>query len=288
MGKNKKIKPSREAKAKESQLLFVKILKNQGLIKIIMGALVVLYPIANYIYSYIYKLQCESFYKLPERYFSESIDNRLISITMLIVIFITAFVPIELMNRYRKQGKESKYIVFMSLFISILQGLVLAMMNIKVFFQIVQCDYENYLLKSATEYLYNNPYPILLSISIVSVIFPISMVSISIMKRTKMIFTIIFYISFFVNFIVFLCGIKIKIGKTIEDKTKYEIVINMKRKYVVLSEENEKVLVVEYCEKDGKYVFNTKKYLFLNKYDCEFSYIDTGVSPMIENANKKG
>ena len=76
-------------------------------------------------------------------------------------------------------------------------------------------------------------------------------------------------------------------GTTIEDKTKYEIVTNMERQYIVLSEENEKVLVVEYRVKDDKYVFSTEKYLFLNKYDCEFSYIDTGVSPKIENANNK-
>ena len=113
------------------------------------------------------------------------------------------------------------------------------------------------------------------------------MVIVTLMKRKliKIIFTVILCISFFVNFILFLCGINIKIGTTIEDKTKYEIVTNMEIQYVVLSEENEKVLVVEYYVKDGKYVFNTKKYLFLNKYDCEFSYINTGVSPKIENAN---
>ena len=240
MRKKKKTKESQETKVKESQSLFAKILKHQGLIKILIGVLVVLYPIANYIYSYIYKLQCESFYKLPGRYFSESIDNRLISIAILVVIFVTAFVPIEFMNRYRKEGEESKYIIFISLFVSILQGLILAMNNMNIFIRIEKLDYKDNIMK------------------------------------------------FVINYLLFLCGIKIKMGTTIEDKTKYEIVINMKTKYVVLSEENEKVLVVEYCEKDGKYVFNTKKYLFLNKYDCEFSYIDTGVSPKIENANNKG
>ena len=147
MGKKKKTKESQETKVKESQSLFAKILKHQGLIKFLIGALVVLYPIANYIYSYVYKLQCERFYKLPERYFLESIDSRLISIAILIVIFVIAFVPIELMNRYRKEGKESTYIVFISLFISILQGLILAINNINIFIQSVKLDYKYDIIK---------------------------------------------------------------------------------------------------------------------------------------------
>ena len=277
----------KKKKTKESQSLFAKILKHQGLIKFLIGALVVLYPIANYIYSYVYKLQCERFYKLPERYFLESIDSRLISIAILIVIFVTAFVPIEFMNRYRKEGEDSKYIIFISLFVSILQGLILAMNNMNIFIRIEKLDYKDNIMKFVINYLYKNVNLVLLFIIIVSVIFSLSMVIVTLMKRKliKIIFTVILCISFFVNFILFLCGIKIKMGTTIEDKTKYEIVTNMEIQYVVLSEENEKVLVVEYYVKDGKYVFNTKKYLFLNKYDCEFSYINTGVSPKIENAN---
>lgn len=289
MRKKKKTKESQETKVKESQSLFVKILKNQRLIKILIGALVVLYPIANYIYSYIYKLQCESFYKLPGRYFSESIDNRLISIAILVVIFVTAFVPIEFMNRYRKEGEESKYIIFISLFVSILQGLILVMNNMNIFIRIEKLDYKDNIMKFVINYLYKNVNLVLLPIIIMSVIFSLSMVLMTLIKQKliKIILIIMLCVSYSVNFILFLCGIKIKMGTTIEDKTKYEIVTNMERQYIVLSEENEKVLVVEYRVKDDKYVFSTEKYLFLNKYDCEFSYIDTGVSPKIENANNK-
>ena len=290
MRKKKKTKESQETKVKESKLIFDMVLKHKELIKVVIGGLAVAYSIINYVHNYTYQKQCEDFFGIPSRYFSDSISIKLLYFFVMMCIIASIFVPSALLGWYKKQGKEDTYSNVLSISVSVLLSLMLVVINAQNLIIIIQFHNKNKIFKLIVGLMNQNIAMILVIIVIIIVIAPFAMI-LWIKVRQKIIKNIclvIFWISFIANIIVLIYATQIKMGTTIEDKTKYEIVINMKTKYVVLSEENEKVLVVEYCEKDGKYVFNTKKYLFLNKYDCEFSYIDTGVSPKIENTNNKG
>ena len=290
MGKKKKTKESQETKVKESKLIFDMVLKHKELIKVVIGGLAVAYSIINYVHNYTYQKQCEDFFGIPSRYFSDSISIKLLYFFVMMCIIASIFAPSALLGWYKKQGKEDTYSNVLSISVSVLLSLMLVVINAQNLIIIIQFHNKNKIFKLIVGLMNQNIAMVLVIIVIIIVIAPFAMI-LWIKVRQKIIKNIclvMFWVSFIANIIVLICATQIKIGTTIEDKTKYEIVVNMERQYVVLSEENEKVLVVEYCVKDGKYVFNTKKYLFLNKYDCEFSYIDTGVSPKIENADNKG
>lgn len=65
-------------------------------------------------------------------------------------------------------------------------------------------------------------------------------------------------------------------------KTKYEVVEIKDENYVVLEEFDEKILVAKYVVGEP-YIFYTKEYFFLDKYDCSYSYIDLESPPKINN-----
>lgn len=78
-------------------------------------------------------------------------------------------------------------------------------------------------------------------------------------------------------------GTIIKLSVTVEDKTKYEIVNIDEESYVVLSECNDKLLVVPYeVTNDGQCIFKTKQYKFIDMYDGTYQYVDICSSPIIE------
>ncbi|WP_312070294.1 hypothetical protein [Anaerotignum propionicum] len=90
-------------------------------------------------------------------------------------------------------------------------------------------------------------------------------------------------ITYVISFSIILYGTVFKLSTSIEDKIRYEIITNKENKYVVLSEENDKILVVEYFIEDGKYIFDANQYFFLYKYDCKFSYVDIKTKPIMKD-----
>lgn len=77
-------------------------------------------------------------------------------------------------------------------------------------------------------------------------------------------------------------GIILKFSIAIEDKTKYEFVTVEENKYVVLSEHEDKILIVPYeINENGQYVFNTSKYWFCEKYQGTYKYIDMEICPKV-------
>ena len=79
MRKKKKTKESQETKVKESKLIFDIVLKHKELIKVVIGGLAVAYSIINYVHNYTYQKQCEDFFGIPSRYFSDSISMMWVS-----------------------------------------------------------------------------------------------------------------------------------------------------------------------------------------------------------------
>lgn len=77
-------------------------------------------------------------------------------------------------------------------------------------------------------------------------------------------------------------GTIFKLGISVEDKTKYEVVTIDEEDYVVLSEHDDKILVVLYeVKENGEYIFDTSKYWFYEKYQGIHRYINLKYCPEI-------
>lgn len=75
---------------------------------------------------------------------------------------------------------------------------------------------------------------------------------------------------------------RFKSDLNIENKTKYEFVSYQDKKYVVLSENDDKVLIVSFkIDDDGRYVFYTNKYRFIDICDGVYEYRDIQSEPII-------
>lgn len=90
-----------------------------------------------------------------------------------------------------------------------------------------------------------------------------------------------------INFITIFAGTNAKIASSTsaERKTKYEFIENSNRRYIVLSEYNNKKLVVKYnIKKQGDSLqceILTDKYYFVDDSDYAYSYIDLEYPPVV-------
>lgn len=91
----------------------------------------------------------------------------------------------------------------------------------------------------------------------------------------KRIIIVMFEIALLLSILFMVYGTIFKLSINIEDKTKYEFVMQEKKEYVILTEYDDKILVVPYEKLDnGQYVFYTNKYYFIEKYQGVYQYID--------------
>ena len=73
------------------------------------------------------------------------------------------------------------------------------------------------------------------------------------------------------------------LSKSIKDKSNYEIMYVNNKKYVVLSEYDDKILAVPLrIGKDGQYIFSTSKYEFWDRLQGKFKFEKLDKRPKIE------
>lgn len=291
MNRNKKLRENQNGGPKSSKMTIGEMFKKYSeIIKIIAGILIVLYPIANYVYEFMYQINCERFYGIPGKYFSANINSRLLYLALIILLIILFFLPSFLKNYEKKQGKDTMSSRLYYIFLSIVLGLEMGLINLQNLIQIMQVTNEkNVVFRYINNWIDRHAYLVLITVVIMGALSLLGIVLVPEIKRKwiKKVVTYISVISFFTSGILIFYGTFFKLGTSIEDKTKYEVITNQDKKYVVLTEKDDKILVVTYTVVDGKYIFDTNQYAFLDRYECKFSYVNTGIKPNIENDNIK-
>lgn len=291
MTRRKKRKEKQNTNSEEPKLTAGEIFKKYSeIIKIIAGILIVLYPIANYVYEFMYQINCERFYGIPGKYFSANINSRLLYLALIILLIILFFLPSFLRNYEKRQEKDTMSSRLYYIFLSIVLGLEMGLINLQNLIQIMQVtNDQNVVFRYINNWIDRHAYLVLITVVIMGALSLLGIVLVPEIKRKwiKKVVTYISVISFAASGILIFYGTVFKLGTSIEDKTKYEVVTNQDKKYVVLTEEDDKILVVEYAVVDGKYIFDTNQYAFLDRYECKFSYINTGIKPNIDNENIK-
>lgn len=272
----------------QNKNFYEQLSKNYNLIMSIAATIAVIYPIINYIYQYIFKVDSEAFYGIPREYFTTDINSRLIYLLLTIILFMCFLFPVFFRSYEKKQGNNSKTSLIYSLFLSFLFGSYFGVINLYYFVEIIKVhSIKIIFFTKAINWMAHYIYFIGAVLFTMGVIAVSGIILINEIKNKRLykLFTVIFIISSTISIFLFIYGTSIKLGTSIEDKTKYEFVTHQGENYVVLSEKEEHVLAVKYSVdksvEKNEYIFNTREYLFLEKDECIYSYIDIKTTPTI-------
>lgn len=254
----------------------------------IAGGLAALYPIVNFMYNLSYQSKCEGFYGVPGKYFHSTIDNRLLYLAYIIILIIICVTPV-IIRKYdeKKQVQVKGSTVYIS-FVAAVVGMEIGFLNVYNLLEIMKQTHKTYdWIRSVNNFLDKNA---TITITVVIVAGTIALLGITLMdklrgikrKWIKIVINCVFIFSFVISLLLMIYGTIFKLGISVEDKTKYEVVTIDEEDYVVLSELDDKILVVLYeVKENGEYIFDTSKYWFYEKYQGTHRYINLKYCPEI-------
>ena len=264
------------------------IQKYKGIIQFMITIIPVVCSCVIVISNLIYKVQCESFYHLPGKYFSSDLSDKKFNIFIIGFIFICCMLP-WWYKKYIEKRKNKTVNIWAISFLLILAGMVLCLgviwnlieimkytNNLNKFFGIINYWIINHFGIIAI-YIFSFALILVFGINFYDKVKSIKKVS----KKNFVVgmlcsaFTVIFFIVF--------TGMVIILTASVEKKTKYEFVKYDEVEYVVLSEYNGKMLVVpfEICE-NGQYILKTKQYTFKEVENGVYEYKNLEMPPQIE------
>ena len=259
------------------------------ILAVIVGILTAGYPIVNGAYNIIYQMKCEEFYQVPAKYFNGSINYRLLYLGCILLLSFAFIYPVFIKNSEEKQEKVSKLMIGLSIFLAVLMGMMFGMLNIYNLLYIIKELYDEKSLGIFLIFLLNN-YPYL-SIFVVIITGLISVVGVTLINEIKSIkvkilknvILSILMVSLIFSVMLLIYGTIANLQVSPEDKIRYEIVTSNSENYIVLSEYENKILVVNYEIKEGQVILKTNEYWCLDKFECTYNYIELSVPPVIES-----
>lgn len=268
-----------------------KVSTHSGRITTVAGAAAVVYPISNGIFNMIYQSDCERFYHIPGKYFHATIDYRLLYLGCIILIILMCAFPVFMKKYSEENGKSMKGMFVYSLFLSVILGMEIGLFNVYNLVEILKATYDiNQFFTFINDWLNNH---VTVAIIVVIVMGSFSLVGIVVFNEIrnakarwfKNIIILVFTISLGISILLMLYGTMFKLNISIEDIIKYETVTNQENSYIVLSESEDKFLVVKYQQEDGKCILLTDEYSFLDKYEGIYNYISLKQSPEVKNVD---
>ena len=211
-----------------------------------------------------YKSNCELFYGIPQRYFSKELSfDWFLSIIFLIpILSCLAYICYDLF----------KDIVIATCITTFPLGMLV------VCIKLLRLICKTFNLKPSE----NFKVTFLLIISIIS--FVIVLLLLRLIKKnnfTKENTKIVFAFIAFINIIA--CMVFIESLYNPEYNRNYEFLSNSENKYVILTEYDDKFLIVPYEEYEDTYIFKTAEYQFINKTGVSLSYKKIKGIPKIIN-----
>lgn len=239
------------------------------------------YFITNYLYNLNFKMSCQSYYNIPAKYFSDSIDLKLIYLFLALLLIFTILSPILLKDKYINTDSKNKisgyvfYVIFL-----VLMGSMLGIINILNFATII--DYFHF-----NKEILNKIFQwVLININIITVVIIVSgilcLVLLAINVKYKKILNIILFFLFFIHITLFIGGIYTKLNTNISDKEKYETLLWNNKTMAILSAVDKKYLIVEYIiDENGKTILLTNNYWVSDISNSGLSYKKLGPNPSI-------
>lgn len=289
MGKSRPKKIKVENKDMKIDATIDKLKTNPERFTILIGLVTIFYSILNFFYDYNYKLDCESFYRIPAKYFSTNINNKLLNLLIICILIILVFIPMIMRKREVEKSQISVgTTIYVSLY-SLILGLSIGFLNfLNLIYIMKELNLQNIVFSNIYSWLFNNATIIMFimitsgTISLVCLTFIHEIKNVK-LRWIKKILKVIFMISLIMNALLMFYGTIFRLNNSIENKTKYEIVTINKVNYVVITEVNDDlILIARYkVDDEGKYNIITNEYEIVEKFSLIYSYIDTKVTPGI-------
>ncbi len=270
----------------QKKLTFLeKVFKKKEIVVCIYGALIAIYPILNVLYNVLYQNSCEKFYHIPRQYFSSDIKYSIVYLFLIIIIVAMCGFPIFI----RKLGAGKQTAIIPTISFAFLLGMCIGIINIYNLIELLRyLNFDSEFNRNIVLFINENAEVIVFIIIILAIISVVSITILDILKNRKnkvlnCILGVLFITSFFVSSMLMLYGTMAKLSVDISKKTQYEFVSIDDKTYAVLSEYDDKILVVEFEISDGRCILITESYQFIEKYTGVYTYIDMSLPPLIQS-----
>lgn len=249
----------------------------------VIAVLTFLYPIVKYAFNRKYGVQCENYYNIPAKYFYKSIDSSLLFIGLIVLMLSIPLFYKWLINKLGTDKTWSRIGVGL---ISLTYGLALGCVN---FLNLIEICSQSGGVFWQWIYLQLSRYPCQVAgiVVMAAICFTAGWSILPLLKEVKKtavqaVFAAALSMITVLNLFILFRGTSCVLNSNPELNTEYEIAEYMGTEYVVMSEYNDKVLVVSILKDDeGKISLDTGSYRFLDPIECEFYYYDFGYAPTI-------
>ncbi len=257
------------------------------LILALTGVIALIYPIMDYIYNFLYQKDCENFYHINGTHFHASINNRILYLSAIGLLFLMAFVPVFSKKYKNLFGDKSWLSKGIKWIIPLYMGFMIGVVNIDNFVKILQKIDGSAIAPYIGSTLNKIGAPRI--VGIVIVISVLSVVGVALSNRIdnikrkwlRAMLNVIVCVFLFLNFLILVMGTYLTLTSSVKDKRHYEVVNYEGNNFIVLSEKEESILVAKYSFENDKYQIYTKEYYFIEKETGEYSYIEMKQEPSI-------
>ena len=253
-----------------------KIKKNIEFIVGLVGLLGIFYSI---IYNKTYQQDCEEFYKIPAKYFEGDLNEKILYIVFIIGLMAILIYPIIARNQDKKENRETKFTLIFYFGYMLIIGACISVLNV--------C-FLDAILKNISINIFVNENGIITRVFVYFITYVglmglVFLDKINILKKSKKIVSLFVIICISLDALLLIGSTGCVLSKSIKDKSNYEIMYVNNKKYVVLSEYDDKILAVPLrIGKDGQYIFSTSKYEFWDRLQGKFKFEKLDKRPKIE------
>lgn len=245
----------------------------------LVGLLGIFYSIIMFIYNKTYQQDCEEFYKIPAKYFEGDLNEKILYIVFIIGLMAILIYPIIARNQDKKENRETKFTLIFYFGYMLIIGACISVLNV--------C-FLDAILKNISINIFVNENGIITRVFVYFITYVglmglVFLDKINILKKSKKIVSLFVIICISLDALLLIGSTGCVLSKSIKDKSNYEIMYVNNKKYVVLSEYDDKILAVPLrIGKDGQYIFSTSKYEFWDRLQGKFKFEKLDKRPKIE------
>ena len=235
------------------------------------------YFASNYFYNQIYKQKNKSYYGIPSKYFQGSIEDKVFYLILVIILICIIFSSLLLL--YNIKNRTDKIIDRLMVKITAFaMGVVFWILNIKNLFDIIEIIEKN----KFTIFVNNHIFGVSMIIAMFSVVGIICItyndeIGSKLNEKWKKYFNMFAWVIFGLSFIMLIVALRVKFSYNAESKTIYETIVYEDKNMAILSDLDDKVLIVEYEINENKEtMLKTYNYIIVDKENLVISYKDLG------------
>ncbi len=257
------------------------------LVLVLTSVIAFIYPILNYLYNFLYQKDCEKFYHINGTHFHTSINNWILYLGAIGLLFLMCFVPVFSKKFIDLFGDKSWISKVVKWIIPLYMGFLIGVVNIDNFVKILRKIDGSMIAPYVGDMLNKIGAPVI--VGIVILISVLSVVGVALSnridnikkRRIRAILNGIVCFFLFLNLLILVMGTYFTLTSSVKDKRNYEVVSYEESNFIILSEKEESLLVAKYAIENGRYQIYTKEYYFIEKETGEYSYIEMKQEPRI-------